>query len=202
MPTGYTAAIKDGITFKRFLMDCAKAFGACITMRDDPMDKPIPEEFEVDDYHIKALERAKEELSKYSLMSLDEAEQKALSEYCNSKKEYEEKLKENKELLHKYQTMLNQANEWIPPTSEHVGIKEFMIDQIKGSIEFDCMGDYYKKALKEIKKLSGFEWRGQRIDMTIRDIIYHAEKYEEEKARVKSRNEWIKTLRKSVDELQ
>lgn len=45
MPTGYTAAIKYGITFKEFALDCARNFGACISMRDEPRETPIPDEF-------------------------------------------------------------------------------------------------------------------------------------------------------------
>ncbi|KKK60691.1 hypothetical protein LCGC14_3021870, partial [marine sediment metagenome] len=31
MPTGYTACIKDGISFEKFVMQCARAMGACVT---------------------------------------------------------------------------------------------------------------------------------------------------------------------------
>ena len=42
MPTGYTAIIEDdpNCTFEQYLMRCARAFGATVTMRDDPLDKP------------------------------------------------------------------------------------------------------------------------------------------------------------------
>lgn len=33
MPTGYTAAIADGIDFKTFAMNCTRALGACVTLR-------------------------------------------------------------------------------------------------------------------------------------------------------------------------
>ena len=46
MPTGYTAPIKDGISFNDFMWGCARAFGALIMMRDDPPGTPIPERFE------------------------------------------------------------------------------------------------------------------------------------------------------------
>lgn len=36
MPTGYTADIKDGIDFKTYAMNCARAFGACVMLRDEP----------------------------------------------------------------------------------------------------------------------------------------------------------------------
>jgi hypothetical protein len=59
MPTGYTADIKNGISFKTFAMNCARAFGACVTLRDEPGggDK-IPEAFEASTYHAQQVEKA------------------------------------------------------------------------------------------------------------------------------------------------
>ena len=34
MPTGYTADIKDGIDFKTYAMNCARAFGARVMLRE------------------------------------------------------------------------------------------------------------------------------------------------------------------------
>ena len=44
MPTGYTYDLYDGkdIEFPDFVMKCARAFGALIEIRDDPMDAAIP----------------------------------------------------------------------------------------------------------------------------------------------------------------
>lgn len=54
MPTGYTAAVEDGtITeFDDFAWQCARAFGALIMMRDDPMSAPIPQKFEPTAEHV------------------------------------------------------------------------------------------------------------------------------------------------------
>jgi len=44
MPTGYTAEIYEGekeVTFEKFALTCARAFGACITIRDEPMSASI-----------------------------------------------------------------------------------------------------------------------------------------------------------------
>jgi len=48
MPTGYTLDLYDGknITFKEFVMKCAGAFGALISMKDESLDAPIPEHLE------------------------------------------------------------------------------------------------------------------------------------------------------------
>jgi hypothetical protein len=41
MPTGYTAGVADGtITeFREYALLCARAFGACIMLRDEPVEE-------------------------------------------------------------------------------------------------------------------------------------------------------------------
>ncbi len=53
MPTGYTQAIVDNpnLSFKSFVLQCSRAFGALVTMRDDDNNAPIPDEIKPDDYH-------------------------------------------------------------------------------------------------------------------------------------------------------
>lgn len=63
MPTGYTADLTLDTPFERFAMRCARAMGACVMMRDDPMDAPIPDKWEPDDYYRKRLEDAKAKLA-------------------------------------------------------------------------------------------------------------------------------------------
>ena len=59
MPTGYTARLCDGEqTFKDFAMLCARACGALIEMREDPMDAPIPEKIKRSSYYDEALSKA------------------------------------------------------------------------------------------------------------------------------------------------
>ncbi len=49
MPTGYTHLIEEGCNLEEFVWACARAFGACVMMRDDSVDKPVPEKFEPSD---------------------------------------------------------------------------------------------------------------------------------------------------------
>ena len=60
MPTGYTATlVEHGQTFPEFAMQCAKAFGACITLRDEPFDAPIPTKFKASTWHTKQQAKAR-----------------------------------------------------------------------------------------------------------------------------------------------
>lgn len=82
MPTGYTADIKDGIDFKTYAMNCARAFGACVMLRDEPGGgERIPDAFEPSDlfvrYHLKAVEKARVELAALDAMTPAECERAA-----------------------------------------------------------------------------------------------------------------------------
>jgi hypothetical protein len=66
MPTGYTADVQNGTVteLRDFALSCARAFGACIMMRDDPPGTPIPDQFEPSSYYRIECEKAQAELSR------------------------------------------------------------------------------------------------------------------------------------------
>jgi hypothetical protein len=69
MPTGYTEGVSKGeITdFKVYALRCARAFGACVMLRDEPVTDEIPE-FEPSDYHQKRLKEAQTQLAEFNAM--------------------------------------------------------------------------------------------------------------------------------------
>lgn len=198
MPTGYTAPVQSGeITeFRDFAMNCARAFGALILMRDDPQNAKIPESFEPSDYHEKSIETAKSELAELESMTIEELDQKALSEYrkrCKDDKEARRKKSEHRE---RYERMLEMVRSYTPPTPDHVEFKSFMEKQLIESIDFDCGTSYYDKNPPVL--LSGIEYKVQRKTDLERSISHHEEEHQEEIERTNSRNEWIKSLRQSL----
>src|SRR5687768_6886698 len=81
MPTGYTHPVVDGkITeFNDFALSCARAFGALITMRDDAMDAPIPEEFKPEtNYHDDRIAADTKRMGEIQAMTLADANTAAL----------------------------------------------------------------------------------------------------------------------------
>ena len=198
MPTGYTAQIADGISFEDFVMGCARAFGACITMRDDPHDTPIPDKFEPSDYHVKALTKAGERLSELQGMTPEEAQAGADEEFKNEVIHIHQQINEMCALRDKYRSMLSCVRAWQPPTADHTGLKDFMIEQINGSIEFDCDPSYYNKKLETLQHLTGEEWRSVQIRRAMRDIAYHSEENTKEVDRANQRTQWVSDLRKSL----
>ncbi|MCP3682155.1 MAG: hypothetical protein GY861_05630 [bacterium] len=195
MPTGYTAVIKDGISFKDFVMRCSRAMGALITMRDDPLDKPIPERFEPSSYYLNNYNEAKTRLQKLKAMSSKEVGQKALKNYQDEKRRHAKRVKDNAEQIEKYKAMLDKVQSWEPPTSEHNGLKEFMVEQLKSSINFDDTRGYDVTPTKIDSQI----WLHDEIRKVIKNIEYYAEEYKKELERVESRNIWVKQLIESLN---
>lgn len=194
MPTGYTAQIADGISFRQFALNCARAFGALITMRDEPNDAKIPEKFEPTDYHVNKLKELEVEYAELKEMKDSKAEKRARLEYEKELESHKKYIEDKHELKLKYLAMLDEVKKWTPPTSDHIEYKEFMISQIEQSIDFDCSTTYLTKP--QLK--SGRVWLNGKLEKVLRDIEYHKKEHAEEVERVNGRNNWVNALRNSL----
>lgn len=195
MPTGYTADIKSGITFEQYAMNCARAFGALISMRDDSSDAEIPEKFEPSTYHSERLIEAHEELALLNCIDDSEAERRASEKWEKDEANRIVRLGESRQLISDYKSMLAKAKAWEPPTEDHVGLHTFMCEQLEKSIDFDDMEDSYNKPAPQI---TGKEWLAQAIEKAKHNIEYHTKGNNEEAARTNERNLWVSKLRESL----
>jgi len=199
MPTGYTSKIYEGEeqTGKEFIMTCARAFGALITMRDEPSDAEIPEELKVDTYHKKELDRSKQELKKYQNMTLEEAQELVNQSYQKEVKENNKYHNEKLILKYRYEKVLAEVKEWQIPSPEHHDLKDYAIKQLEDSIRFDC-GKVEEYVVKEIKKSTPEEYIQNKIESCRYSVKYHQENWDKEVTRTNERNIWIKQLRESL----
>jgi len=201
MPTGYTSKIYEGeqVSGKEFIMTCARAFGALIEMRDEPLDAKIPEELKIDTHHNKALEKSKQELDKYRNMSIEEAQKLVDESYKktveDNKKYYDEKL----ELRNRYEKVLAEVEAWELPSQDHQNLKDYAIRQLEESILFDC--GHIEDYAKEVRKETPEEYIQKQIDSCLWNIEYHQKEWENEVKRTNERNLWIKQLRESISTL-
>lgn len=194
MPTGYTAMLTEEkeIEFSEFAMGCARAFGALIAMRDEPMSAEIPEEFEASDYNQKKWAEAAERLETFKTLTSADYEEQAKKKYEARVENYHKRLAENERIKTRYANMLEKVREWEVPTSEHEGLKSFMIKQIQDSIKWDiCVPE-------EPKMMTGAMWAEEEMTDILRDLKYHREQHEEEVKRTEARNLWVKQLRNSL----
>jgi hypothetical protein len=196
MPTRYTEDIEKGIDFKEFALHCARAFNACASMRDDPLDKEIST-FNPSNYYKEWLEEAKESLKEFKNFDSSDFNRFANEKFRIEFLEYEQNIKKCLSLKDKYNDMLRQVRDWDPPTIHHYELKSFMIEQIEQSIIHDC---YYSQDAPKL--LSAEEWANNELREILHDIEYYTEEYEEETERINKNNKWITQLKNSLNDLK
>ena len=195
MPTGYTAAIAEGISFNDFVMRCSRNMGALITMRDEPMNAPIPDKFEPDPYYAQRVDELQKHLEALQALTPAEVNHKSMCEYTHQVAYRTKRLSEISELKDKYQIMLDKVQKWVPPTDDHKELKRFMIYQVAQSMESDCDVSYYSK---EPEIVTGKQWLEKEITKTQKDLNYYSKEHSREVERVEKRNQWLKALRESL----
>lgn len=194
MPTGYTAELieKPGVTFEAFALRCARAFGALIMMRDDPLDAVIPDDFKPDAYYRESLERSEAKVRELEMLTFPQAEERAVAEY-------ERRLAQHVEWQGRvarenaiFSAMIAKVEAWTPPTPDHEGMKTFMLDQLRMSLNDPPDSRWAPK------KMTGDEWlaeeRKQAADRLARDRA----DWDKEVKRAAERTAWVKALRTSL----
>jgi hypothetical protein len=196
MPTGYTAPIYEGkdITFPEFAMQCARAFGALITMRDDPADAPIPDEFTPAPYYQQNLDRARTRLAELEGWTDEQWAAKAQRDYEESIRSAAAANARNIAMRERYEAMLAQVEAWEPPTPDHEELKQFMASQIRDSIEHDCY------AVDAPEQMSAEDYKARQVADARRDVSYYERAAAEEAERARGRTEWLRALRASLPE--
>jgi len=194
MPSGYTSEIANGITFERFALGCARAFGALIIMRDDPKDAPIPEAFEPSPHYAQWLRAAEAERDRLREMTNDQIRDAAAQAHKTAHAKWKKRKAEREDLRQKYETMLAQARAYVPPSPEHVEFKNFMVSQIEQSIAFDCD----KRWDNEPQPVDHMEWHRKQTEEAVRKVAQYAEEHAKEIERTNQRNTWIRLLRESL----
>jgi len=192
MPTGYTAElIEKRMEFNDFVLTCARAFGACIELRDEklaPAPRKIPSN---GNYHEEQLEKAIKELEDIDKLHMNSKLDKAKAKQKTNIEYLKKALLEGMETNKRLKDMEDKVIAWIPPTNDHAELKEFMLDQIKISY---ANVEYYEKELKTENDLPL-----SKIVSAIRDSLkwsvdYHGEYADKDKNLNKDRSEWLDKL--------
>ena len=199
MPTGYTAGILDGTitTFPQFAKLCMRVFGATVHLRDESLDKEY-EPRVPNDYHLKEIYKAKQSIINAQNLTDDEIVAAQKKQLEGTKKYHLESIEEAKKSTNQINKILFDIRKWQPPTPEHTGIKDFMIDQIEKTINSDCKTDYHDEGLieTEIKLLTinASEIREQMIEQAKKDLVYHNAENLKEIQRCEQSNKWVTDL--------
>lgn len=194
MPTGYTYKVTNGemTDFSDFALNCARAFGALITMRDEAADAPIPDEIKPDcSYNETRLAESKARLADLNAMTSEQVTSACEEAYAiamASHDRYEaDCIKEDERI----EAMLKKVSAWTPPSAGHVEMKSFMIEQLTISKR----GSYRSP---EPGMMSPSDWHEAEIKKAMKDVAYNAGEVATAIERAKGRTEWLKQLRASL----
>ena len=198
MPTGYTAAVQSGeITeLRQFAMQCARAFGALITMRDDPWNAPIPAKLEPDtQYHDEQIAELNQEIARLAAMGEQEKQDAAAGHFAEERQSWQRRYAEREQDRGRYTAMLEKVRAW-HPAEACTGLKDFMVEQLESSLDFDCSPweKYYPKPTEQPAEA----WHAATMAETIRCLTYHSEERAKEIERTNERNLWLDALRTSL----
>lgn len=199
MPSGYTEGILSGTIndLNDFIWMCARGFGAFITQKDNIDEPPILKE-KPNPYYKNKIKQLLNEQQKYNEYT-DNDWQKEYFKYIEDQlKDIDNNIKEKIESKEKYENILNQVKEWIPPNENFHKLKSFMINQIEESIDFDCDTSFWQERKNKISNLKLEQYKRNVLNDINESLISNKEYYDEEVQRVKERNQWKQQLIESI----
>lgn len=194
MPTGYTYKLSQGeVTFREFVLTCARAMGALVMMRDEPMDAPLVRG-EPSPYYAEKLEAARARVSLVESWTPEQAQSEADATHAREVADVMRRNAESKATAARYDAMTREVEAWHPPTKDHEGLRKFMLEQIAESRRFDCSYEAMPN------RISGLAHRTVELAKANRDVMYYVDESAKEDARVDGRNAWVDALVASLPE--
>lgn len=202
MPTGYTSKIKEGYTFKEYAMDCARAFGALVDMRDY-QDMEIPTEILPSEFYYDSVTRSKAKLKDLEAVSGDDITAQYYESQEDRSKECLSIIEKNNKQRLLYVKMIADVEAYVPPTADHRNHKDFMLEQINMCME-ETDNSYWNSGTNRPNSTNEdiLKWHEKRIEAA-RQSIANDEKYlQEEIDRCATRTKWICGLTEAVNKHQ
>jgi hypothetical protein len=152
----------------------------------------------VSSYHQDQLDEAKRNLK--NLLRMNKRRRR---QFCEKRKDEILRgritgIRKQGEEHRRYSAMLAKVATWVPPTPDHAGLKEFMVNQLAESIDFDCGSTYNEDAIEDALNADEFHFWNEAVETAKRHIEYHTKGLSEEVERINGRNQWRLDLIKSV----
>jgi len=191
MPTGYTAKVNDGTitTLKDYALCCLNAF---VRNCDDTL-LDVTKTLQPDPYHLEKIKEIQDEIVTTLTLTKNDCEISAKRFFEKERCYRERDIQCRQEIRQRYIDMINKINLWQIP-EELTKLRDFMLDQLTESKRSDC----YECDLPTITKLSGEEWKLQKIQDLCETLIYHTKEWRKECEKTEKDNHLIKTLLESL----
>lgn len=208
MPTGLTSDIYEGkdMSLRKFALKCATHFTGGYQASEGgskPLPLYEPPVIPLNSYYVENLEKAKEELKYWlEVKNNTELSRKLYDDYVMkheaAKADYNQKI--NVEMRGRYLKMLGKVEAW-EVDMEYQNIKDFMLGQIKESMEHDCPENVENPYDYELPS-SIEDWLKLNIEESESDIEYYTEKMEKEIKNNKELNDYLKGFYEQINKAE
>jgi D-mannonate dehydratase len=196
MATGYTSKlVEDGQDFKDFVLQCARAFGACIEQRDDPIEDK-PKLRKSSNYTSKAKKKVEKELKELQSMTKKQKLEYGKKLKDEDIKSYTKTIQKMEKQNIRVKNMIAMVTGWAPPTDDHIELKTFMLNQLTISIS-DL--NYYYSELNIAKNKTPEKYYAENKEGLMSTIKYYNEQCKKENQSVSKSNDWILKLYDSIE---
>ena len=193
MPTDYTAGIVEGSTktFKDFAKQCIRAF--TFHMRDEKWGTSYYPR-KLNTYHFDILIEKVKKLKIIKKWTDADFKVDRVKSLLEDKRRYLEGISKTSILHTRLEKLLKSAENYNPPTEKHQGIKGFMIEQLRATIDSECQCSFYEEKLEAVKielaNLNPEVLRITQIQELEKDILYHHTEVLEEVKRITDSHKW------------
>lgn len=203
MATGYTYRIVSGeiTTFPEFAKICMRAFGACMHMKEDSLDKDY-EEDKPSDYHVKQIETSQRELNRIRTLSDEQIIEEERKKLEDENKYWVDSLQKSERVKKTTLKMIEDCEKWTPPTDEHREYKKFMLEQLRTVLLHDCDISYAVTHLEkldiELKNINPAVVREAKIKNLQERVNSSIESYKKDVISCAKSNKWVHDILDSL----
>ena len=165
---------------------------------DSPYEPRTPSE-----YYVNSLQSQREKLEEMKTMT-DEAIVQDFENLLKDSLEYHEReLEKTKVNLGRLNSIMESAKSWVPPTEDHEGVRDYMIDQLEITIKADGDPSYHVNKIVQAKKeleegIGPKVYREEKIKEIEDRISYYGAEVQKELERCKDSNEWMDKFLESI----
>jgi hypothetical protein len=193
MPSGYTSKLYDlkEVSFQDFVADCASAF--MIESREGGW-KGLPESISNEwiEHYVEKLADAINKSQELESVSYEEMSERNEEAFVKDMEYWESATKRTASVMLAYSNMLEQVMAWEPPTPRHQCLKDFMVEQLRNSIDFD------NDASTMPKQKSTEQFIAEARQKAKRDVEYYQEQLEKARESHAQRTQWLNDLKRSI----
>lgn len=188
--------LKPNCDLNRFIWICMQAFNRGVKVDEKTLAVDI-KMTEVNSYYPTAIKKDKQRLHAFEKLISTQAKVKFEREYNRDQKHAQKYLNRAIKMRDKCQLLLQQAEQWQPPTILHGRLKTYVIETLQRGNDSEWEIKYYRDILRQ-RKPSLKKWRADKINSLLISIRNREKNMADEQKAITESIEYIVQLFQAV----